>query len=120
MNILPNNILLFKMSAKYFQVRNSSKSIKKIKGKNGKPDKIELIINVDLVILNAPRMNNKWQTFFKFQDQLQLSEEHVTDLKEVFLLFDKDQDGVLSFSELCLVVKVLGIELPGSTHFYKT
>ena len=53
MNILPNNILLCKMSAKYFQVRNSSKSIKKIKGKNGKPDKIELIINVDLVIFEC-------------------------------------------------------------------
>ena len=32
-------------AVKYLQVRNSSKSIKKIKGKNGKPDKIELIIN---------------------------------------------------------------------------
>ena len=63
MNILPNNILLCKMSAKYFQVRNSSKSIKKIKGKNGKPDKIELIINVDLVILNA----------LNFQDEQQMT-----------------------------------------------
>ena len=32
----------------------------------------------------------------------------VADLKEVFMLFDKDEDGVLAFSELELVMKALG------------
>ena len=32
-----------------FQTRNIGKTIKKVKGKNGKPDKIELIVNVELV-----------------------------------------------------------------------
>ena len=42
------------------------------------------------------------------QDNLHLSEEQVADFKEVFQLFDKDQDGVLSFSELSLVINTLG------------
>ena len=42
------------------------------------------------------------------QDNLHFSEEQVADYKEVFLLFDKDQDGVISFSELNLVINTLG------------
>ena len=34
------------------QVRNGVKSIKKVKGKAGKPDKIELIVNVNPVSIN--------------------------------------------------------------------
>ena len=29
------------------------------------------------------------------------------------MLFDKDQDGVLSFGELCLVMNTLGIRISG-------
>ena len=32
----------------------------------------------------------------------------MADLKEVFMLFDKDHDGVLSFSELGTAMKTLG------------
>ena len=42
------------------------------------------------------------------QDELQLSDEQVSDCKEVFQLFDKDQDGVLLFSELCQAINTLG------------
>ena len=34
------------------------------------------------------------------QEFWELSTELVADLKEVFMLFDKDEDGVLSFHEL--------------------
>ena len=42
------------------------------------------------------------------QDEWLLSKEVVADLKEVFMLFDKDEDGVLSFPELAVVMKSLG------------
>ena len=32
----------------------------------------------------------------------------VAELKEVFMLFDRDEDGVLSFQELQLVMKSMG------------
>ena len=37
-----------------------------------------------------------------------LTEEQVAEYKEVFMLFDKDQDGVLTFSELGTVMRTLG------------
>ena len=37
----------------------------------------------------------------------------ISDYKEVFLLHDKDQDGVLSFIQLCLVIRTLGIRIQG-------
>ena len=38
----------------------------------------------------------------------QLNDEQVAEYKEVFMLFDKDEDGVLSFNELNIVMKSLG------------
>ena len=38
----------------------------------------------------------------------------VADLKEVFMLFDKDEDGVLTFSELEVVMKCLGHRTSGN------
>ncbi|CAB4057555.1 CALM [Lepeophtheirus salmonis] len=49
----------------------------------------DLIVNIDL---------NDWQ----------LTSEQVNEFKEVFKLFDKDEDGVLTFSELNIVMKSLG------------
>ena len=43
-----------------------------------------------------------------FQTEWQLTEEQVSDFKEVFMLFDKDEDGVLTFPELNVVMKSLG------------
>ena len=45
---------------------------------------------------------------FIFQTEWQLTEEQVSDFKEVFMLFDKDEDGVLTFPELNVVMKSLG------------
>ena len=47
------------------------------------------------------------------QSQYQLSQVEISDYKEVFLLHDKDQDGVLSFIQLCLVIRTLGIRIQG-------
>ena len=37
----------------------------------------------------------------------------MADLKEVFMLFDKDEDGVLTFPELEVVMKCLGQRTSG-------
>ena len=44
-----------------------------------------------------------------------ITSAQLSDFKDVFLLFDKDQDGVLSFSELTYAVKVLGIIITGKS-----
>ena len=47
-------------------------------------------------------------TYYHLQQEWQLSVEQVAEYKEVFMLFDKDEDGVLSFPELTVVMKSLG------------
>ena len=37
-----------------------------------------------------------------------MTDEQVAEFKEVFMLFDKDEDGVLTFPELNVVMKSLG------------
>ena len=37
-----------------------------------------------------------------------MSDDEVAEFKEVFMLFDKDEDGVLTFPELNVVMKSLG------------
>lgn len=62
------------------------------KGKNGKKGKgetLDLIVTIDL---------EEWQ----------LSPEQVAEFKEVFMLFDKDEDGVITFPEVIMVMKSLG------------
>ena len=46
--------------------------------------------------------------FSAFQEEWQLTDEQVAEYKEVFMLFDKDEDGVLTFQELNVVMKSLG------------
>lgn len=46
--------------------------------------------------------------FFTLQDEWQLTPEQVAEFKEVFMLFDKDEDGVITFPEVIMVVKSLG------------
>ena len=43
-----------------------------------------------------------------FQSEYILTNEQVAEYKEVFMLFDKDQDGVLTFTELRTVMRTLG------------
>ncbi|XP_023343408.1 calmodulin-A [Eurytemora carolleeae] len=56
---------------------------------SGKKEIYDLIVNIDLA---------EWK----------LSDEQVAEFKEVFMLFDRDEDGVLSFQELQVVMKSLG------------
>ena len=49
------------------------------------------------------------------QEKWPLSKEYLADLKEVFMLFDKDEDGVITFSELEVVMKCLG-QRPSGWH----
>lgn len=44
----------------------------------------------------------------QLQTEWQLTDEQVAEFKEVFMLFDKDEDGVLTFPELNVVMKSLG------------
>merc|ERR1719273_1538537 len=69
--------------------RSAVKCVKRVKGKKGKPDRIELLVTIDLATYK-------------------LDSEQIAEYKEVFMLFDKDEDGVLSFSELEVVMKCLG------------
>ena len=43
----------------------------------------------------------------------------VSDLKEVFMMFDKDEDGVLIFEEIEIVMKLLGQRPTGNNVRYK-
>ena len=53
-----------------------------------------------------------------FQTEWQLTEEQVSDFKEVFMLFDKDEDGVLTFPELNVVMKSLGQRPSGKIFIF--
>ena len=91
--------------------------IKKIKGRNGRPDKVELVINIDLVLISFDKhlpsvINNNISCT---QSTLSLSEEQVEDYKELFLLFDKNEDGLLSISQVCKAVAMLGISVHGKS-----
>ena len=46
--------------------------------------------------------------FFCLQQEWQLTDEQVAEYKEVFMLFDKDEDGVLTYPEINVVMKSLG------------
>ena len=71
----------------------------------------DLIVNIDLVY-NIGNINDN--VMLAVQGTLSLTNEVVADLKEVFMLFDKDEDGVLTFSELEVVMKCLGHRTPGN------
>jgi len=70
--------------------RGNVKHFKKKGKKGGKSDLgYDIIVNIDL---------QEWQ----------LTDEQVAEYKEVFMLFDKDEDGVLTYPELNVVMKSLG------------
>ena len=80
--------------------------MKKKPGKNGGPDKVDLLVMIDLV----SQLENifAYKLAFLLQSTYKLVEEQVAEYKEVFMLFDKDQDGVLSFTELGTAMRALG------------
>ena len=70
--------------------------VRKIRGKGGViKEQYDLIVNIDLVAQTTKSLVQWWGIFEKGhpdQDVWQLSKEIVADLKEVFMLFDKDED----------------------------
>ena len=46
--------------------------------------------------------------------QWDLTEEMVADLKEIFILFDKDTDGVLTIEQVYQAMNVMGMKRPGN------
>lgn len=54
---------------------------------------------------------------FLLQEEWQLNPEQVAEFKEVFMLFDKDEDGVITFPEVIMVMKSLG-QRPSGTRSY--
>ena len=63
---------------------------------------------IKITICSFLQCKFKTSESFIFQTEWQLTEEQVSDFKEVFMLFDKDEDGVLTFPELNVVMKSLG------------
>eukprot|EP00090_Calanus_glacialis_P003019 TRINITY_DN12196_c0_g1_i3.p1 TRINITY_DN12196_c0_g1~~TRINITY_DN12196_c0_g1_i3.p1 ORF type:complete len:280 (+),score=99.00 TRINITY_DN12196_c0_g1_i3:33-872(+) len=78
-----------KPGAKLPPGRSAVKCVKRKQNKRGGPDRVDLLVLIDLSVHN-------------------LEDEQVAEYKEVFMLFDKDQDGVLSFAELGIAMKALG------------
>ena len=74
--------------------------VRKVKSKKGVVrEQHDLIVNIDLVSGDR-RCRLRHISVPPEQEFWELSTELVADLKEVFMLFDKDEDGVLSFHEL--------------------
>jgi len=69
------------------------------KGKKGRHQQYDLIVTIDLV-------------------EYGLTEELVAEFKEVFMLFDKDEDGVINMTELAVMMKSLG-QRPSETELEK-
>ena len=46
--------------------------------------------------------------------QWDLTEEIVADLKEIFILFDTDTDGVLTIEQVYQAMNVMGMRRPGN------
>lgn len=88
-----------RQSTKSGEELQRKKLVKKIKGKNGRPDRVELLFNKDFVV----------QT-------LGVREEVVEDYKELFLLQDQDQDGLLTLLQTITAVIMLGVRIGGYTR----
>lgn len=70
--------------------RTGVKCVKRKPNRSGGPDKVDLLVLIDL-------------------SEHKLIESQVSEYKEVFMLFDKDQDGVLSFNECSTAIRTLGL-----------
>lgn len=74
-------------------VRGPIRCVKKIRGKRGKPDTIEYLVNIDVA-------------------KYDIQADQLSDFKEVFAIFDKDGDGVVSFAETEKAMTTLGQRVP--------
>ena len=55
---------------------------------------------------------------FKGAAEWNLTSEEVLDLKELFMIFDSDRDGVLTFIQVKNAINVLGKHIEGKNHIY--
>ena len=83
--------------------------MKKVRGRSGRPDRIELIVTIDLVGVSVWRAD----LLDHPQELHKLGSEQVQEFKEVFQLMDKDEDGILTFRELRVVMRALGQQPDG-------
>ena len=63
--------------------------------------------------MNSVPILNSWDFFFFFQDELKINEDDFDDLESLFILFDLDKDGILSFKEYEKLLRCLGYRLNG-------
>ena len=88
------------------------KCIKRSKDKNGE-EQIDLLVLFDFVRVKI-FSGCKPSKFFNQEDpKWDLNEEIIGDLKEIFLMFDSDVDGVLTLDQVCQAIGVLGIRRSG-------
>ena len=97
--------------------RSVVKCVKRKQNKRGGPDKVDLLVMIDLVGTHFKPLH---YPNYILQSVHKLEEDQDAEYKEVFMLFDKDQDGVLSFAELCTAMKTLGQRPPGKLQITKT
>ena len=88
------------------------KCVKKVRDKNGDV-RHDLKVLFDYVrnYLIVRIMSSIF--YYKENPQWNLTTEEVLDLKELFMIFDTDHDGVLTFSQLKSVMGTLGMQIKG-------
>ena len=96
------------------QGRSAVKCVKRVKGKRGGPDRVDLLVLIDRV---RKSILFSFAKIVFYKSLHKLEEEQVAEYKEVFMLFDKDEDGVLSFTELGTAMKTLGQRPSGKIEF---
>ena len=89
------------------------KCIKRSKDKSGE-EKIEYVVLFDFVSFKSAYIQYLTPKFFKEDKQWDLTEEIVADLKEIFILFDTDTDGVLTIEQVYQAMNVMGMRRPGN------
>ena len=64
----------------------------------------------------APLSSDSWSDGFQETAAWNLTTEEVLDLKELFMIFDSDKDGVLTFTQVKNAIGVLGKPIRGEYH----
>ena len=88
------------------------KCVKRSKDKNGE-EHIELLVLFDFVRVRIIHRINILRSYYQEDPKWDLTEEIIEDLKEIFLMFDSDVDGVLSLEQVYQAINVLVIRRSG-------
>ena len=73
-------------------------------------------ILIDVAGWAAPLSGDSWSDGFQETAAWNLTTEEVLDLKELFMIFDSDKDGVLTFTQVKNAIGVLGKPMRGEYH----